>query len=254
MIEKVTSFYDELINLIYNYSLSILTDTLEHITLGILFYTIICFILYYLIFRHYGRLSIKSVRLPNNCRRVLLVIAHPDDECMFFGPTLLALQKENCRIFLLCLSIGNYNNLGHVRREELYESCKKLNINMSDITTLNLTNLQDDPHVEWNVDIIASLISKQIETLDIELLITFDKDGVSHHQNHCAIYYATASLYLAGAIPKSIFLTLIFLSNLLTLYFFILACRVFILESVNLFRKYMSILDLPITLLLSTNW
>lgn len=34
----------------------------------------------------------------------MLVIAHPDDESMFFGPALLNLQDEE--IFLLCLSTG----------------------------------------------------------------------------------------------------------------------------------------------------
>lgn len=41
-------------------------------------------------------------------RQVLLVIAHPDDECMFFGPTLVSLAKmPDVRIYVICLSIGN---------------------------------------------------------------------------------------------------------------------------------------------------
>lgn len=40
-------------------------------------------------------------------RRVLLITAHPDDECMFFGPTLVALAKAiDVRIYVLCLSSG----------------------------------------------------------------------------------------------------------------------------------------------------
>lgn len=38
---------------------------------------------------------------------VLLITAHPDDECMFFAPTILALTRlapEN--VYLLCLSNG----------------------------------------------------------------------------------------------------------------------------------------------------
>lgn len=37
----------------------------------------------------------------------LFVIAHPDDECMFFAPTILNLLKEDYRICLICLSSGN---------------------------------------------------------------------------------------------------------------------------------------------------
>lgn len=38
--------------------------------------------------------------------RVALVTAHPDDEAMFFSPTLLALAAQGCTLFLLCLSTG----------------------------------------------------------------------------------------------------------------------------------------------------
>lgn len=43
---------------------------------------------------------------------VLLVTAHPDDECMFFAPTLLSLRRareqrrREDQVFLLCLSEG----------------------------------------------------------------------------------------------------------------------------------------------------
>jgi len=41
-------------------------------------------------------------------KRILLLIAHPDDEAMFFAPTLLALARpENANhIKILCLSSG----------------------------------------------------------------------------------------------------------------------------------------------------
>ena len=38
-------------------------------------------------------------------QRVLLVIAHPDDESMFFVPTMLRLA-QSCDVFMLCLSSG----------------------------------------------------------------------------------------------------------------------------------------------------
>lgn len=37
--------------------------------------------------------------------RVLIVIAHPDDETMFFTPTILGLRKRNT-VKILCLSTG----------------------------------------------------------------------------------------------------------------------------------------------------
>lgn len=38
--------------------------------------------------------------------RTLLVIAHPDDEAMFFAPTLLGLARLRHHVFLLCFSAG----------------------------------------------------------------------------------------------------------------------------------------------------
>lgn len=48
--------------------------------------------------------------LPGPPRRVLLVTAHPDDEAMFFGPTILGLLAAGADLYLLCLSSGNYRN------------------------------------------------------------------------------------------------------------------------------------------------
>lgn len=54
-------------------------------------------------------LRLRSVHLPNAALmgRVLLVIAHPDDECMFFGPLIYSLtQRDGCQVYVLCLSNG----------------------------------------------------------------------------------------------------------------------------------------------------
>ena len=43
---------------------------------------------------------------PCSSGKTLLVIAHPDDECMFFGPTVQRLQEDGRCLHLLCLSTG----------------------------------------------------------------------------------------------------------------------------------------------------
>ena len=45
-------------------------------------------------------------------RNVLFVIAHPDDEAMFFVPTILSLNGySGYKLHLLCLSSGNVSSL-----------------------------------------------------------------------------------------------------------------------------------------------
>jgi N-acetylglucosaminylphosphatidylinositol deacetylase len=53
------------------------------------------------------------------------VIAHPDDEAMFFVPSILQLGAYNS-IHVLCLSNGNYAGLGAIREKELVKSCEVL--------------------------------------------------------------------------------------------------------------------------------
>lgn len=50
----------------------------------------------------------KVIELENEPHRVLLITAHPDDECMFFGPVIQKLSKmKNVQFYLMCLSNGN---------------------------------------------------------------------------------------------------------------------------------------------------
>jgi N-acetylglucosaminylphosphatidylinositol deacetylase len=75
----------------------------------------------------------------NGTSRVLLLTAHPDDECLFFAPTVSSLQAlaprdgltaEHLKVELysLCLSVGNADGLGETRREELSRSLDVLGI------------------------------------------------------------------------------------------------------------------------------
>ena len=71
-------------------------------------------------FRPYARL--KAI---GEARRVLLVVSHPDDESMFFGPTLLNLCRSRGSaegVFLLCMSNGDFRKgQGAARKHELIE-------------------------------------------------------------------------------------------------------------------------------------
>jgi N-acetylglucosaminylphosphatidylinositol deacetylase len=76
--------------------------------------------------------------------RILFLTAHPDDECMFFAPTITALTskmnsgldylteyltfKTYPEVFSLCLSVGDADGLGNVRRDELRRSLDVLGI------------------------------------------------------------------------------------------------------------------------------
>ena len=79
-------------------------------------------------------------------QNILLLTAHPDDECMFFGPTLTSLVQatpvlghqpygseynDPIKVFSLCLSIGGADGLGNVRKEEFERSLDVLGVDKS---------------------------------------------------------------------------------------------------------------------------
>lgn len=80
-------------------------EAVEHLILTVLIYCVLCVLLYVGIVRWRVLEFRRDVRSP---KRVLLVIAHPDDECMFFGPTVLNFTgNKDCTLYIMCLSTGN---------------------------------------------------------------------------------------------------------------------------------------------------
>ncbi|XP_059126870.1 N-acetylglucosaminyl-phosphatidylinositol de-N-acetylase isoform X5 [Peromyscus eremicus] len=134
--------------------------------------------------------SPEQAGLPGAGSRALLVIAHPDDEAMFFAPTVLGLARLEQRVFLLCFSTGNYYNQGEIRRKELLQSCDVLGIPPPNVTIIDNSEFPDDPGVQWDTERVASTLLQHININDINLVVTFDAEGVSGHNNHIALYKA----------------------------------------------------------------
>ena len=85
----------------------------------------------------YGLIAKAKSKEIKTAKRVLLVVSHPDDECMFFGPTVLSMAKNaSVTIFVLCMSNGDYRKQGQTRKKELYNACKILGILEENITIL----------------------------------------------------------------------------------------------------------------------
>ncbi|CAH1382382.1 hypothetical protein MTP99_006356 [Tenebrio molitor] len=225
LVSVVANFWKNFIVRVQEYT----RETVEHLILAVSVYILVCVFLYLSISRWKIIRFRKDVKNPT---RVLFVIAHPDDECMFFGPTVLNFTKQNhCRVYLMCLSTGKNYGMGTVRKHELYKSCQMLGIDPSCIIVHNHSNLPDQMEAKWPIELVARLILNHIETYNINTLVTFDKHGVSYHLNHCSIYYAIAHLSIEKKLPCD--------------------CSVYVLETVNVLRKYWLLLDIPISFLLS---
>ena len=135
----------------------------------------------------------------------VIVVAHPDDESMFFVPTIYAMRQHSraAVLWLLCLTTGDYDGLGKVRSKELVRTGKDI-LGFDNVLLCDDDKIRDDPKQAWDIRHAASLIQRTLQNAlhendsdkkfsKIEL-ITFDEMGVSGHINHRDTYLACRAL------------------------------------------------------------
>ncbi|KIE01595.1 N-acetylglucosaminyl-phosphatidylinositol de-N-acetylase, partial [Metarhizium majus ARSEF 297] len=202
--------------------------------------------------------SVVQSRFPAvRNKRICLLIAHPDDEAMFFAPTVLALTRPETgnHVKILCLSTGNADGLGETRKKELVKSGMHLGLrDEDDVFVVDNTSscrssadFPDSMTAKWDESRIATLLCSAFApqlgrqraddsakpTANIDVLITFDGSGVSSHPNHISLFHGARAFVGALMRGKSGW-----------------ACPVdlYTLRSVNILRKYSAFLDVFATM------
>ncbi|OLN95495.1 putative vacuolar protein sorting-associated protein TDA6-like protein 2 [Colletotrichum chlorophyti] len=162
-----------------------------------------------------------------SAKNILIVTAHPDDECLFFAPSILAVLGRNHHLTggLLAMSVGNNKGIGDTRKQELKGSCHALGIDPLRCEALDHPDLQDNPKLWWSASAIQPILKDYVRKWKIDAIITFDEYGVSGHINHRAVS-AAVSEYVANDSTAPVAYKLV---------------------STALARKYTFILDLPFT-------
>jgi len=120
---------------------------------------------------------------------ILLLTAHPDDECMFFAPSVLALRERGKEVRGLCLSVGNADRLGMTRQTELARSYGVLGVEESKVNVMDHPELQDSITQAWNTSLVAQVVREYVEEYGITSIITFDQHGISSHPNHISLFH-----------------------------------------------------------------
>lgn len=179
-------------------------------------------------------------------KRIVLLIAHPDDESMFFSPTLTRLTDPSLgnHVKILCLSTGNADGLGETRRKELEAAAMTLGLRKSeDVYVLDDPSMfKDGMKEKWDEKEIARVLAQafidpkskksgasEAPRATIDALITFDAHGVSSHPNHIALFHGAR----------------LFLSNLMRDHAgFACPVALYSLSSINVLRKYSLALDI----------
>ncbi|AET39646.1 N-acetylglucosaminylphosphatidylinositol deacetylase Ecym_4617 [Eremothecium cymbalariae DBVPG len=129
-----------------------------------------------------------------NYTSVTLIIAHPDDEVMFFAPTLLQLDArmaQSVPFRVVCLTDGDADGLGEVRRRELHKALRLLVLERD--VEIQMGGFKDGMDEEWKMEVVREELA-QVVTDRRPLVLTFDERGVSGHRNHIACAHAAAKL------------------------------------------------------------
>lgn len=131
--------------------------------------------------------NLQSIKENPSLKQYLFITAHPDDEIMFFAPTMIGLRKQGFKVKILCLSTGNYDKKGEIREIEIKNCVKLLGIEEENVTVLDHPGLQDNPNQFWYPTAVSKVISEHINP-DITAIITFDRMGISGHVNHRSVF------------------------------------------------------------------
>ncbi|KAJ5246568.1 hypothetical protein N7468_001551 [Penicillium chermesinum] len=189
-------------------------------------------------------------------KRICLLIAHPDDEAMFFAPTVLALTKPELgnHLKILCLSTGDADGLGETRRKELTKSALHLGLRSEeDVLVIDdPSRFPDSMSKSWPEEDISGLLatafapevaatlngtakknSSKPPSATIDVLLTFDKEGISNHPNHRSLYHGARHFIRSLMQDKAGY-----------------ACPItlYTLTSTPMYRKYVGVLDVPVTM------
>ncbi|XP_021911508.1 N-acetylglucosaminyl-phosphatidylinositol de-N-acetylase [Carica papaya] len=114
-----------------------------------------------------GSCSLSKATFLNNGetvqkKNILLIVAHPDDESMFFSPTINYLTSRGHNLHVLCLSIGNADGKGNVRKDEFYQACAVLKVPLQQVKILDHPDLQDGFGQLWSHNLLAKVIEGEV--------------------------------------------------------------------------------------------
>ncbi|KAH8582707.1 N-acetylglucosaminyl-phosphatidylinositol de-N-acetylase [Cryptosporidium sp. chipmunk genotype I] len=155
---------------------------------------------------------------------VCILVAHPDDEAMFFTPIIRQVCKQGSKVYVLCLTNGDYYGLGKLREKELLEACNTLGILRDRIKVVSSDKFKDQPNEKWPYNDVISEIESFVDEFNIDTILTFDEFGISGHINHISTNESIKEWINRSKREKY--------------------PKVYVLETSNIFVKYSGILSL----------
>lgn len=115
----------------------------------------------------------------------MVITAHPDDETLFFGGTVLSRPNEEWTV--VCLTDGNADGRGEERMAELDEACSLLGVD-------NVIKAGFEDAYEQNLD--QRRLKKFLTSLpEVDVIFTHGPLGEYGHPHHIQTCYAVHDFY-----------------------------------------------------------
>lgn len=142
-------------------------------------------------------------------KRVLAVLAHPDDESFGLGGTLALYAQRGYETYYVCATRGeagtvdaehlkNFKDTAEMRTDELMRAAKELGL--KEVIFLGYrdsgmpgmeANQHPDAQINHPVEEVAGKVVKHIRAIKPDVVITFDPIGGYKHPDHIHIHKAT---------------------------------------------------------------
>jgi LmbE family N-acetylglucosaminyl deacetylase len=154
-------------------------------------------------------------------KRLLAVVAHPDDETFGMGGTLAFYAKQGVDVYVICATHGDagdvepsylegYDSVADLRLAELRCAVSKLGV--KDVFVLphrdsGMPGSEPNQHPEalcnTPTEQVAGEIVAYIRQIKPQVIITHDPIGNYYHPDHIATHRATEMAFLAAGDPQA---------------------------------------------------
>lgn len=140
--------------------------------------------------------------------KLLLVVAHPDDECFGFGGALALAAERGVETKVICLTDGQAatnrgeattgEDLGRMRRQEFTDSCAVLGVTSHEIWTCQDARLEFDDFSQ-----AAGRLAAKMREWKPQVVLSFGADGgLNTHPDHTMISLLTTAAFHWAASAK----------------------------------------------------
>jgi LmbE family N-acetylglucosaminyl deacetylase len=152
-------------------------------------------------------------------KKILSVLAHPDDESFGMGGTLAYYAKMGVEVHLICATKGEagsmdpeflegYDSIASLRESELLCAAKQLglkNVHFLGYCDSGMEGSAENEHPDAFINAPLEVVTEQvvgyIREFKPDVVLTFDPVGGYHHPDHIHIHKAAKKAFKAAGDP-----------------------------------------------------